>query len=343
MSAHMPVGDLLRIIGEKVFDALTISCSLLNYNTMEPVLDYAREMRTGIVIMNPLGGGIIPTNPQYFGFSKNENEDNVNIASLRFLSAHPAVNVILSGISNKQQLHENISAFTKTNIEPPEKRIARVKAHMVNFSGFCVGCGYCVDCPSGIPVPDIMQSRNIFLFHENKDSIEFCRRLYGMFGYIPHSDNNPCIKCGLCDKRCTQKINVSDDIADSYKRMGVGGYSISSHRNRLYSLIHKKSYSKVAFYPAGATTIYIIEEYKRFFCQPSFEIDLYDTNPDMWGTEQGGYRIYSPKDIRSNMPDCIIISNFKWQNEIFEQLKECEISEIPIIKFFSESDVPWVF
>lgn len=88
---------------------------------------------------------------------------------------------------------------------------------------------------------------------------------------------------------------------------------------------------------------FVLECYKKFFGEPKFEIMIFDSNKNRWGDQIKGYRIYSPQEIISRMPECIIISNYIYDREIYEGLKQYEEKGIKILKLHEVNDVPWVF
>jgi predicted aldo/keto reductase-like oxidoreductase len=352
-STHAPVPDIIKILETDAFEGVTLSFSLLNSNVMLPVLDKAQELGIGVAVMNPLGGGVIPQNRDFFSFVCNENENNTVHAALRYIKAHPAINIVLTGPASIQELDENLAAFNGKSQEPDVERIRRVNARLHGLKNFCTGCNYCVDCPQEIPISAIMQSRNTLLFQPvkayNRDdsellyNIQLFRKLAMNFSYMPDTPENPCTKCGQCEKKCTQNLNIIDMLDDTYKRMNKVNFSLSGRHRRLEILLHGKDIKKVGFYPSGGYMIFVLELYRKFFGEPKFNYVLFDSNPAMWGKTAAGKEIYPPSYIIEAAPDIILISNYNYDHEIYESIKQFTDNGIEILKLHELNDVPWVF
>lgn len=92
-SLHAPPEEMIEIIESGAFEGVTVSYSMLNAARMQPVLDAALRRGVGVVVMNPLGGGVIAQNRDYFSIACGEKDGGNTIhAALRFAMAHPAVN-----------------------------------------------------------------------------------------------------------------------------------------------------------------------------------------------------------------------------------------------------------
>ncbi len=63
--------------------------------------------------MNPLGGGLIPQNPDLFAFLKSREDETVSQAALRFLFSHPRISTVLVGFSDAAQLREAVAAVER--------------------------------------------------------------------------------------------------------------------------------------------------------------------------------------------------------------------------------------
>jgi uncharacterized protein len=352
-STHASPEDTVRILKSGAFEGVTVSYSLLNSNAIKPVLDEAYKLNIGVAVMNPLGGGMIPQNRDFFAFAQNEHETNIIHAALRFVKAHPAVKVVLSGAASWQELEENLAAFTMPDPEPDEDRLYRVSANLHELKNYCTGCRYCEGCHKGIPIPALMQSRNTLLFTPanayNRSDPELLRniQLFGKleqnFAYVPKTTVNPCIRCGRCEAKCTQHLKVCDAIDDVYKRAEATGFSLSQRRSRLEKLLLGKGYKRVGLYPNGGYANKVLELYRQFFGEPDFEVLQFNSNPKVWGTLSGGLAVHSPDEIPILAPDAILVCSYRFGDDIFESLRRYEAQGIRILKLHGQADVPWVY
>ena len=74
-----------------------------------------------------------------------------------------------------------------------------------DFNEMCTGCGYCLPCPQGIPIPRCMDVHNLMQLKASDDEIR------ARFKY--HWDMAPdiaaqCVECGQCEARCTQHLPI---------------------------------------------------------------------------------------------------------------------------------------
>lgn len=352
-SNHATPDIALKIIEDDVFEGITISYSLLNFQIMDPVIKAAAAKNMGITIMNPLAGGLIPQNNEFFSRVIQAPNESVSQATLRFIYSHPEITCVFSGISSKQEIHENVAALSDEKFIGT-KRIEAVEDQLKQMEGLCTGCGYCKECPKSIPIPEYMQSYNMTYFHKmesmygRKDEdllkrIAVLRKLNIDFHKVPENTQNPCIKCKKCETICTQHLPITKRIDELFNWIKKSNASMEQYKQRLAELLYSKEYKKVAFYTAGGYTAFVLECYKKFFGEPKFEIIILDSNESRWGDQIQGYTIYNPQEITSIMPECIIISNYIYDREIYESLKQYEEKGIKILKLHEANDVPWVF
>lgn len=354
-SLHAPPEDILKILESGAFEGITISYSMLNASSMQPVLDMALQKNIGVAVMNPLGGGIIAQNEGYFSFAKAEGgEESTVCAALRFVKAHPAINVVLSGISSEKELEENLQAVTGSDPEPAADRLPRVLSAVSGLKGFCTGCKYCEGCPKGIPTAQIMQARNALLFdpapaynrsgpEELLYNIQVFRKLLHDNGWLPETEENPCVQCGRCERACTQKLDIIRGVEDVYQRAAASFFSTAAHKTRLRELLADKGYKRVGLYPNGGFSNLIIRLCKEMFGQPPFEWVILNSDPKMWGQLADGYVIHGPAEIPELELDMILICTYKFDKDIYESLRQYEQSGVRIERLHRELEMPWVF
>jgi hypothetical protein len=263
------------------------------------------------------------------------------------------VKIILSGINNRDELNENIKAFNDKNPESDTARIERVNASFRELKGFCTGCRYCEKCPSGIKISTFMQSHNAALFKaaalygrtesELTKDIQIFRKIFLDFQYLPENADNPCKNCGVCESECTQGLKIATTLKTIYQSIHKRCFSRIGRKERLAGLLKGKGYKLVGFYPGGGYSQEILNLYKMFFGEPDFNIVFFDGNPKLWGNKNGSVTIHSPDDISFLRPDLILVSNYIYQDDIYNSIKHFEPEGILIKKLHQADDVPWVF
>lgn len=349
-STHASPEEIVRMLKTGLFEGVTISLSALNSKIMTPVLDCAQACNVGVVVMNPLAGGLIPQHNSYFSFLRHPSDSSTVEAALRFVYAHPAVKIVLSGMSTMKEMQENIAAFIGKQPEADNERINRVRTHLAGMDGFCTGCSYCDGCPKGIPIYKLMQAYNMRLFPSGKNrgndpelnvDSSVCGSLKNNFYFIPESAQNPCIGCGACESRCTAHLPIIKRINSMYEMFDRRCFSQQGMKKRLRKLIGDKR--RIAFYPGGGYTAYVLSVLKEAFSEQELELFLFDSNPEVWGNRVAGLEVHNPIQLPELRPELVIVSNYNYGQEIFDQLKYLRDMGIPVQKLHKDKDVPWVF
>lgn len=354
-SLHATPQDIRKIIDCGAFEGITISYSMLSAANMLSVLDAAYAKDIGVAVMNPLGGGVIAQNKDYFSFACGEKDEGNTIhAALRFVKAHPAVDIVLGGVKSEEELKDSLNVFSSPDPEVPAKRIERVMSSVAGLKGFCTGCKYCEGCPKGIPTAAIMQARNTLLFEPvatyNRTGpedllyhIQMFRPLLHDEGWLPKTAENPCINCGKCEKQCTQRLGIIEAVADTYRRAERTYFTQEAHKERLEELLYQKGYTKVGLYPNGGFSNLIIRLYHEFFGEPEFEWLQFNSDPKMWGQMADDRIVHSPDEIPELKPEQILICTYKYDQDIYDHLRQYEKYGVKLVKLHREEEMPWVF
>ncbi len=207
-SSHMEGESLSDVLAEGIFEGVLIGYNALNFPYRQAAVKKAGQQGLGVVTMNPLGGGLIPQNPERFAFLKTAPEETVVSAALRFNISHPAITSALVVFTSRHEVDDAVAAvqdFIPYSQEQQQRLIANIET---TFDGLCTGCGYCLPCPVDIPVPKFMDSYNqLILSHGNLKAVADRFRLH--WGLSPDQAAQ-CTRCGACEKRCTQHLPIID-------------------------------------------------------------------------------------------------------------------------------------
>lgn len=352
-STHANSSDIIKIIDEDIFDGVIISYNLLNYIDMDKVLYASGRKNIGVITMNSLGGGIIPQNSSNFETIKMSGNETLSQAALKFIYSHNEITTVLSGMSSNKELKENVDSFNCIE-DLGLQRINHVKHSIKQLDGFCTSCSYCEGCPKGIPISKFMKGYNNLYFNDNNPiynrynsdiikNIKMFKSIRSSLDKLPDNSENPCINCLQCEKKCTQKLPITERLSDIYILMKNCCFSKEDQKIRLHELIESKNYTNVGFYPSGRYTKMIIDLYREFFGTMKFTPFIFDSDSKVWGTKNNGIGVFPPSDIEVIRPDCIIISNYIHSEEIYSVIKKYEKIGIEIIKLHKEADVPWTY
>lgn len=217
ISSHLIKDEIRQLLMEGVFEGVLFGYSAYNFRTRQEAFDAIKEKKLGAVVMNPLGGGVIPQHPDLFGFiccvgSHGEPNEGVVPAALRFLWDHPEISVTLVGFDTIEHLKECLQAME--NYKPrTAAELEEVKSKAAgSFEGICTGCAYCDDCPVGVPIPQYMDTYNQKLLNKtSKDPIG--ERLKWHWD-LPREDAGKCTACGQCEAACTQHIPIIERLKE---------------------------------------------------------------------------------------------------------------------------------
>ena len=171
-----------------------------------------------MIIMEPVKGGTLASlTPELEGMLKAARPD-ASVASwaLRFVGSLPGVMTILSGMSNDEQMADNIGTFSRFEPLSDEERelVDRVRTIMTSVPQIgCTSCRYCTPgCPMNISIPDVFRALNTMsLYGDVFRPKAFYGGLIGQ-GYGRASD---CIACGQCEGVCPQHLPIIDLLKDA--------------------------------------------------------------------------------------------------------------------------------
>jgi len=215
VSSHLAGSEIEELLMEGVFEGVLFGYSAYNYQTREAAFNVIRAKKLGAVVMNPLGGGIIPQHPERFAYLKKGNEDVVS-AALAFLWDHKDITSTLVGFQDEAQVKSALKAVdTYTGRTDNELQTVK-KGSSASMEGLCTGCGYCDNCPQGVPIPKYMEAYNQKLLKKNAGDSAIRDRLRWHWD-LQAKDAGDCTGCGQCEKACTQHINIIERLEEISK------------------------------------------------------------------------------------------------------------------------------
>lgn len=206
VSTHMSGPEIEQMLSDHPeIEGVTLGTCAINFPYRRQGVEAARRLRIGVVAMNPLGGGLIPQHPDAFDFIRAPGDPDVVSAALRFLVSDPAITCALVGFSSVEHVEAACRALEHFTPHPPE-HLATLRANIEkDFNEMCTGCGYCLPCPQGIPIPRFMDIHNRMQLKASDDDIR--SRLRYHWGMTPDQAAE-CVECGLCETRCTQHLPI---------------------------------------------------------------------------------------------------------------------------------------
>ena len=225
-STHGNYDTFMRFL-EAYGDLMEFCQIQLNYMDWEfqnarAKVEELRRRGLAIMVMEPLRGGILISL---------DDDDMAPLRALRpnanaiewafaFLRGVQGVGTILSGMSDMDQLRENIALFEREDTLSAEEddALLALGRKLSSSKGVpCTACHYCVShCPQELDIPRLLELYNE---HLSRPSFAFIAPM--ALGAMP-ADKHPsaCIGCGACAQVCPQQIDIPEALADFARLMG---------------------------------------------------------------------------------------------------------------------------
>ncbi|MFX0003365.1 MAG: aldo/keto reductase [Candidatus Hermodarchaeota archaeon] len=227
---------------KEIIDYYTWDCCQIQFNYLDVEyqagtkgLEYAGSKNVALIIMEPIRGGKLAI-PENKLDSKPEIKKILDASeikrtmadwALQFVWKHSEVSVVLSGMSDMQQVKENIqsanisaiNSLTKKELETISKlRDAYNKYDLVP----CTSCRYCLPCPNGVSIPWVIRLLNE-VGYWGVQRIARISFFYNQMAKTPQELEKKlteeeevdgaaslCIQCGECLEKCPQQIDIPD-------------------------------------------------------------------------------------------------------------------------------------
>ncbi|MBP7460365.1 MAG: aldo/keto reductase [Candidatus Delongbacteria bacterium] len=209
-SSHAGSQDTIKMLNEKVFDGMLIGYNILNFPKQEKAIQAAIDHKMGVVIMNPLAGGLIPQHQDYFNKLVSPDQKGISVVqtALNFIMGQQGITVALAGITNQKQLHENVKALNYLEIFSDQKLASLKKQYLKKIEDICTTCQYCNVCPVDIPVWTVMEFFNEYIL-KGKDHAIRSLDSYKRYEKVDiKAEIKKCIRCRACEKACTQHLPI---------------------------------------------------------------------------------------------------------------------------------------
>lgn len=208
----------LDMYGE-VMEFCQIQLNYLDYEFQDAKakIEYLRELNIPVWVMEPVRGGRLAnlSEGELNDLHKIRNDESAPALAFRFVQSIPEVTVTLSGMSNFEQVKENIETYKESkpfNADEMQKILSLGKKMTECVP--CTSCRYCTEyCPQGLDIPKLIALYNEQVFSGGGFIVSMS------LGSLPEEKRpSACIGCGACQAVCPQNIKIPEIFSDFVER-----------------------------------------------------------------------------------------------------------------------------
>ncbi|SMC87380.1 aldo/keto reductase [Sporomusa malonica] len=187
---------LIKAVKTGEFSTVQVPFNCVEQGALRELFPVAKAMDVGIIVMKPLGGGLI---------------SEVELA-LRFVLQHDGL-VAIPGMDRVEHLEQNLAPtkdFKPLNAEETATLTAEAE---VLGPGFCRRCGYCMPCVAGIDIPATFILHHQYTRYDMKAAIPMRYKGLGVKA-------SACVECGECESRCPYNLPIRERMKQVAKDLG---------------------------------------------------------------------------------------------------------------------------
>ena len=194
-----------------------------NFQDAKGKVELLKQHNIPVWVMEPLRGGRLASlaETEEAKLKTLRPDETVPAWAFRFLQSIPEVTMILSGMSNLEQLKQNIRTFEKDsplNDREMETLLTIADGMVKKKSLPCTACHYCVShCPQELNIPELLSLYNEHCFTEGGFIAPMA-----LAAYPQEKLPSACIGCRSCEAVCPQQIKISEAMSDFAEKLNLG-------------------------------------------------------------------------------------------------------------------------
>ncbi len=202
---------------DEVEDIIEFIQLQINYQDFDPIesrlcYEYATAKGIPIIVMEPVKGGALASFGEKIDNMFYEKDKNVSVASwaVRYAGSFEMVMTVLSGMSNMNQVIDNIK--TVNNFSPLENEDYPFLENIIEEYNKlnlikCTKCDYCSECPKEIKISELFS-----LYNKQKLNPSFLVENKTTYSVKYNKSASICIKCKKCENVCPQKLPIIENL-----------------------------------------------------------------------------------------------------------------------------------
>ena len=136
-----------------------------------------------------------------------------------FCVDRPETSLLLSGMSNTQQLQENLRFAHESRpnklTQADKAKFAQAREILQSAARVnCTRCEYCLPCPKGVKIPEVFA-----LYNRSVMDADGAKKAYGKL----KGNARSCVQCGKCETKCPQQLPIRRLLAEAHTALGGKG------------------------------------------------------------------------------------------------------------------------
>lgn len=189
-------------------------------------IDIAYTRNIPVFVMEPVRGGMLgdrlPEVAKKAFRSMNQSMSPAGWA-FRWLFDQLEITSVLSGMTNLEQLKENVKIATDTlpgSLNDAERVVYSVVVRKLQKTTSipCTACGYCMPCPKGVDIPACFSCYNASRAFRRVPGIKQYVQVTGQWTPT-RSDASKCVECRKCEEHCPQGLKISSELRVVRRRL----------------------------------------------------------------------------------------------------------------------------
>ncbi len=223
-SAHGSYAVMKRFLdayGEHMeFGQIQLNWLDWSFQDAKAKVELLKEYHLPVWVMEPLRGGKLASLPEETAkeLAAFRPDEDVAAWAFRFLQSIDGVTMILSGMSDFDQMQKNVKTFEtekKLNQKEMDALLGIADAMLKKSVLPCTACRYCTShCPKGLDIPTLLELYNEHSFTEGGFIAPMA-----LMAVPDEKKPSACVGCRSCEAVCPQQIKISEAMADFNKRL----------------------------------------------------------------------------------------------------------------------------
>lgn len=204
-----------EIITARKWDFVQVQLNYIDEREQAGLKGYelTKKLDIPVIIMEPVKGGTLARLPDEVDKLYKDYNPDASTASwaMRWCGSLDNVKLILSGMSSREQVLDNLKTFSNFSpLNEEEKALVNkvAKVLLSREKNPCTDCRYCLPCPAGVNIPANFDRWNKYHVYGDKENA-----VKRWTDFKDEEKAKNCVKCGLCETKCPQKINIREDLA----------------------------------------------------------------------------------------------------------------------------------